>query len=375
MKEPVGIRSIAVSFPSEVRTNDYWRENYPELVEKAEQKSLAKAFTTIESDDEGLQIWSEEMKPYLSDPFRGTVERRVLGPGESSLTLENDAACKALKAAKLSVDEVDLMLVSSMFPEHIEQGNAAFLAATLGFRGAAWNIDSMCASPLIALQTACALIRSGEYHNVLVVTSCTYSRFFDENDTLSFFAGDGAGAFVVSALKSGQGIQGVKIVNTSDTCGIFSNEIATDKQGNNRMLIRANKNAGQKIPDLTLKYINECCQGALAAASATIETIDFFVCYAATAWYSSLCTRVLNIDPKRTIDLYPQYGNISAASIIAHLYHAAQAGKIYENDLILVYNHGFVGSAAAMVVRWGDVALGPTSSTSARLIKTAVGAM
>jgi acyl carrier protein len=40
------------------------------------------------------------------------------------------------------------------------------------------------------------------------------------------------------------------------------------------------------------------------------------------------------------------------------LYHAAQAGKIRENDLVLVYTNGAAATAAATVMRWGDVALG-----------------
>ncbi|MFB2921271.1 3-oxoacyl-ACP synthase III family protein [Aerosakkonema funiforme] len=367
MKESVGIRSISVSFPSDVRTNDYWREKYPELVEKAEQKSFARAFIPVESSDKALQIWTEEMTPYLSDPFRGTVERRVLGPSESSLTLEYDAACKALEAVNLSSNEVDLMIVTSMFPEHIEQGNAAFLAGKLGLRGAAWNINSMCASPLVALQNACALIRSGEYANVLVVTSCTHCKNFDETDTLSFLGGEGACAFVVSPLKPNQGILSTKVVNTSETCGVFFNELAKDANGNPRMFIRAGKDSGKKIPHLTLKYLHECCQGALAAANVSIDQIDFFVCYTATAWYANFCARELGIDPERTIDLYPQYGVISVVSVFANLYHAALAGKIRENDLVLVYNHGFVASSAAMVMRWGNVALGPAPAPSLRL--------
>lgn len=36
--KPVGIRAIAVSFPSIIRTNDYYRQHHPELVAKAEEK-------------------------------------------------------------------------------------------------------------------------------------------------------------------------------------------------------------------------------------------------------------------------------------------------------------------------------------------------
>lgn len=354
--KPVGIRSLAVSFPSVVRTNDYWREKYPDVVKRAEEKSLAKAFSPVESSgDVGIDIWNEEMMPYMSDPFRGMIERRVLGPGESSLTLEYEAAQKALDAAKLRPEEVDLAIVSSMFPEYPEMGNAAFLAGQLGLRGAAWNLNSMCAGALVALQTASGLVRAGEYRNVLVVVSCTYSRFSDESDTLSFLFGDGAGAFVVGEVEDSQGILGTKVINTADTCGVFFNELTIDERGRPRVFIRLNKQAANQVPSLTLKYVRACCQEALEAANVTINQINFFVCYTATAWYARFCARVLGIDPERTIDLFPQYGIISTASVVLNLYYAIRLEKIRPNDLVLLYSHGFASSSTAIVMRWGDV--------------------
>lgn len=372
MYQPVGIRSLAVSFPSVIRTNNYFREKYPELVETAEQKSLAKAFSRPESNNSEIDLWTQEMLPYLSDPFRGTVERRILGSGESSLTLEYEAACKALDAAKLEAKNVDLAIVCSMFPAHTELGNAAFLAGQLGLQGAAWNLDSMCASAMVALQTACALIRSGDYRNVLVVVSCTYSRFWDEQDTLSFWVGDGAGAFVVSSLEANQGVLASKVINTHESCGAFFTELTSDENHKPRMLIRASKNAGKMMQQLFLKYFHECCFGVLAEANLTLDQIDFFIFYTATAWYANFCVRELGIAPERTIDIYPQYGNISVVSTVASLYHAAQLNKIKPDDLVLVYTHGFVASATAVVMRWGNVALGPVPTPSNALIKTPV---
>jgi 3-oxoacyl-[acyl-carrier-protein] synthase-3 len=49
---------------------------------------------------------------------------------------------------------------------------------------------------------------------------------------------------------------------------------------------------------------------------------------------------------------------------IANLYHAAQSGKIHENDLVLVYTIGSASTAAATVIRWGEVAVGPVPSLS-----------
>jgi len=291
MHHSVGIRSLAVSFPSIRRTNHYYREKYPQLIKEAEQKSLAKLFSPSKS---GISnAFDREMLPYLSDPFRGTVERRVLDPRETSLELEYRAARDALDAARLGADEVDLMLVASTLPEQIMPGNAVFLADQLGLGGAAWNLESTGANTLVALQNACALIRAEEYRKVLVVISTTYSRLTDSDDTLSWFTGDGAGAFVVSSLKPTQGTLGTKIVHTAKTCGAFYSELTKDQNGNPRMFLRVGKNASKIISDTSTEFLHTCCKGAAAAANVTLDQIDFFAFNTPTAWYSRFCIHAL----------------------------------------------------------------------------------
>ncbi|MGJ5629805.1 3-oxoacyl-ACP synthase III family protein [Nostoc sp. CALU 1950] len=353
---PVGIRSLALSLPSIRRTNDYYIEKYPEMFAQAEQKSFAKLFSLAGSAPSNE--FDLEMMPYLSDPFRGAVERRVLGTDESSLTLEEQAARDALKAANLSPNEVELMIVASVWPEQIGFGNAAFLARKLGLQGAAWNVDAACGVTPVALQTACALVRSGEYKNVLVVISCTYSRFFDENDTLSWCISDGAGAFVVGSLEPKQGVLGTKTIDTSILCDTLFSKITEDERGNLLVRMQIDKSANKLFRETSVDLLRTCCQGAVAAADVTLNQIDFFLFHTTSAWFASFCTRVLGIEAERTINLYPQYANIGPVITVANMYHAAQLGKISENNLVLIYGFGAAGAASASVMRWGKVALG-----------------
>lgn len=351
----VGVSSLALSFPSIKLTKDYYRENYPDLLASVEQKNLAKLFSPCSFTP--TNEYELEMIPYLEDPFRGTVERWVLGPGESSLTLEYRAAMDALNAAKLACDDIDILLVASFLPEQIGFGNAAFLARQLGMRCAAWNVDATCASTPVALETACALVQSGRYRRALVVISCTYSRFFDQDDTLSWFFSDGAGAFVVSALKPTQGLLGSKTINTSVLCDQFPFKLTLDEQGNQHLRMQVLKGTNKMIGETAVELLRTCCSGAIAAANVTLEQIDFFIFNTPTAWFAKFCIRVLGIDPQRTINIYPFYANIGPTLSLASLYHAAQLGKIRENHLVLIYGFGAASSASASVMRWGDVTL------------------
>lgn len=357
MNDSIGIRSLAVSFGSIIRTNEYWLQKFPELIQQQKPRRVRLSVSSGTSSQNVLDIWSQAVAPYLSDPFRGNVERRVLNTNESSLTLEYQAAQDALNAAQLSPQEVDLMIVASLFPEQVGHGNAVYLAQELGLQCPAWNLESTCSSALVALQNAHALIQTGAYCNALVVVSHTGSQTVDEADSLCWSMGDGAGAFVVDRLKSHQGILASKIVSTAATCGAYVHELITNSQGQPQIRTRTGENVST-LAETSVDFVRTCCEGAAAAAGVTLADIDFFAFNTPTAWYTNVCLQALGISAAKTINLYPQYANIGPVMAIANLYHAASEGKISENSLVLVYTKGASATAAATIMRWGNVSLG-----------------
>ncbi|PPS41249.1 3-oxoacyl-[acyl-carrier-protein] synthase III C-terminal domain-containing protein [Chroococcidiopsis sp. TS-821] len=356
----VGIRSLAISFPQTTRTNDYWLAKFPQLGNQTQRQARLPQLTSSEN---GLDIWLQEVAPYLSDPFRGSVGRRVLASNESSLTLECRAAQAALSSAQLTADEVDLAIVASLFPDTVGPGLAALLARELGLRCPAWNLESTCASALIALQTAQAFIQTGVYHRVLIVVSHIGSRCVNDEDTLSWSMGDGAGAFIVGSVKPNQGILSTKIVSTSTTYGAYVHELVVDAQGKPRIQTRTGENASS-LAETAVDCIRHCCQEAVKAAGVSLDQISVFAVNTPTAWYASVCAKALGIDPQRVMNLYPLYANIGPVYSVANLYHAVTTGKLGKDDLVLVYANGAGATAAATVMRWGDVAISSTDDSS-----------
>jgi 3-oxoacyl-[acyl-carrier-protein] synthase-3 len=359
MKTSAGIRSLAVSFPRTERTPQFWRSRYPELVATAEQQSLAKVWASAEKGEPSKHAFDAEMERFLGDPFRGTARRRVLAPGETALSLELRAAKDAMAAAGVGPDDIDLMIVHSFLPDQIGVGNSAFLSGALGLRGAAWNLETACTSSVVAFQTACALVSAGQYKNVLCVVSCTYSRAADEADTISWFLGDGAAAFLVSAAPEGQGLLGAKIVNTAVTCGTFYYDLVNDPAKGPVVRMLATPKTGKVLRDTAEPFLIECCEGALKTAGVTKGDIDYFIFNTPTAWFADFCARALSIDRARIENTHDLYANIGPVLTPANLFHAARGGRIKPGDLVLMYAIGSVSSAGAAVMRWGDAALGP----------------
>ncbi len=367
--QSVGIRALSVSFPQTIRPNEYWLQKFPELFAQAaprqrERQIRSQTPLTLPLDTvgnlNGIDLWLQEVNPYLGDPFRGTVQRCVVTESESSLLLECQAAQAAMKAANLTVDQIDLAIVASLFPDVVGTGLAAHLAQKLGLNCPAWNLESTCASALVALHTSQAFLQTGNYQHILIVVSHIGSQAVNEADTLSWSMGDGAGAFIVGKTKPDQGILSTKIMPTTATCGAYIHELVIDDQGCPRIQTSTGENVSS-LATTAVDQVRQCCLEAVQEARVSLDRINYFAFNTPTAWYASVCAKALGIDPERVINLYPTYANIGPVFPIANLYHASATGKIRENDLVLVYANGAGATAAAMVIRWGDVAIAASS--------------
>ena len=369
MRQSVGMKSLAISVPDLVRTNDFWYEKYPEIVAEAEKRIW---FWKKPADwlEGGSEAFNRAMEPYLGDPFRGARQRRRLEPNGTSLELEADASRQALAAAGLEPKDIGLLICTSFLPDVHGIGGAAFLARELDLEGAAWNLETACSSGLVAFQTSCSLIQTGQYRHALVVTACTYSKGNEDHDPVSWAIGDAATAVVVGPVDEGCGYLGGKTVHSADTCGAVCHTVEVSQERGPWLRLRPQKAAAKLLRETSEPHLLECCHGALENAGKCVEDVDFLVVNTPLAWYPDFAARALGIDRKRTINCFPFYSNIGPALLGTNLFHAAAWGKIRPGDLVLLYTVGSVSSCSAAVVRWGDVALGPEpAGTSEELLE------
>jgi len=353
MNASIGIRSLSLTFPDTIRTNDYWRENFPHLLPKARKRQRNVATLAEEDTD----IWSQAVAPYLGDPFRGARERRILQPEESGLTLECRAAKEAIALAGLTTEAIDLALVAALFPDRPGPGHAAYLARAIGLHCPAWQLESTCASALVALETARTFSESGRYEQILIVVSHCGSNATDNTDSLSWSLGDGAGAFVVSPVRGEEGILGIAIAPTTETCDAYRYELADNGKGKTQTLARTGENA-IALAETAADAARSCCQKAAEAAGVSLADIDFFAFNTPTAWYADVCARALGIEGDRALNLYPRYGNIGPVFPLANLERAARTGKLKKGDRVLLYANGAAATAATAILRWGETVLG-----------------
>jgi 3-oxoacyl-[acyl-carrier-protein] synthase-3 len=135
----------------------------------------------------------------------GMKERRLARSDEYTSDMGYEAAVKAIEAAKISPEEVDLILVATLTPDYVFPSTACLLQARLkAVNAAAIDVQAACTGYIYALSQAKAYIESGLYKNVLIVASEKLSsiiNYKDRNTCVLF--GDGASACVVSGRGDG----------------------------------------------------------------------------------------------------------------------------------------------------------------------------
>lgn len=352
----VGIKSVAYHVPAQIRRNGYWIERHPQMVTNAEQHSLAKVWNRREAAEPNR--FDRVMAPYLSDPFRGAVERRILAEHETGLSMEVAAARETLAAAGWTAADVDLVLVSSFLPDQFGPGNAAYLIAELGMRCPGINLESACSSTLVSLNTAVGLIQAGHYRNALVVASCSYSRMAPEHDSMSWFLGDGAGAILLDAIPDGRGWVAQHTVHTASTCGTFRLDLVVDPERGPVPRMAASKDTATLINESGEPTMRAACFGALERAGIGIADIGCLVVNTPTAWYADFACDVLGIERRRAVSTFERFANTGTALLPVNLHESARTGMLGDGDWVLLYSVGSVSTAVATVMRWTDVALG-----------------
>jgi 3-oxoacyl-[acyl-carrier-protein] synthase-3 len=97
-----------------------------------------------------------------------------------------------------------------------------------------------------------------------------------------------------------------------------------------------------------------------------VGDVDFWVFNTPNAWYADFCAAVLGVEEGRYHSVYARYANIGAALMPATLYHAIHDGKVRPGQVVGLYSVGSTSTAASVVMRVGEIALGPYPERPAR---------
>jgi len=126
----------------------------------------------------------------------GVHRRRHADPDVAASDLGALACRAAVDDAGISLDQVDLVIMNTITPDHADPGGAFFLQAKLGLSGiGVLDIRQQCAGLIYGVSVADHFIRAGTYRYVLVCCSELLSRRIDgsyDGRNIAILLGDGA---------------------------------------------------------------------------------------------------------------------------------------------------------------------------------------
>ncbi|QYE33669.1 ketoacyl-ACP synthase III [Polymorphobacter sp. PAMC 29334] len=285
----------------------------------------------------------------------GIRQRHIAADGELTSDLGAAAARRALAAAGLTADDVDLIVVATATPDQTFPSCATVIQHKLGMvRGVAFDVAAVCSGFLYALSVADAMLVTGAANTALVIGAETFSRLLDWSDrgTCVLF-GDGAGAVVLRAENA---------PGTSADRGILASKLHSDGRYNDLLYVDGGPGSTGTVGKLRMKgrevfrhavtNLASVMTETLAAAGLAATDVAWVVPHQANLRILEGTAKKLGLPIERVIVTVDGHANTSAASVPLALDAAVRDGRIKRGDLLILeaMGGGFTWGAAA--VRW-----------------------
>ena len=276
----------------------------------------------------------------------GMKKRRIASPDVCTSDLAVEACKQALKNANLLPKDIDLLILATSSPDVPLSSTAGIIQDKLGCVDcAAFDINAVCAGWVHALDIGSRFVGTSGYENVLVVGSEIYSRILNWKDRATcVLFGDGAGAAVLSKVKSGNGILGSWLM--SDGSG--SSVIEIPSGGVRTPFNSDNFEEGQQyfhmdgraVWDFAIEAFPQAVTNALSKVGKTIDEVDLIIPHQANINIIKKGMEKLGLDMEKTFTNLHKYGNTAGASVPIAMHEAMDKGLIKEGSLVVTAAFG-----------------------------------
>lgn len=279
----------------------------------------------------------------------GIRERRIAASDETVSTMGFEAAQKAIEAANINPQEIDLILVATTSNSHAYPSAACQIQGMLEIDDAiAFDLAAACTGFVYALGVADQFIRTGKVKKALVIGSDLNSRKLDETDrsTVVLF-GDGAGAVILEASEQ-EGIISTHLHASADKNGALllpQPERGVAKSGYIEM-------QGNETFKLAVRELSNVVEETLAANNLDKKDIDWLVPHQANLRIIAATAKKLDMDMSQVVVTLDRYANNSAATVPVALDEAVRDGRIQRGQLLLLEAFGGGWTWGSALVRF-----------------------
>lgn len=287
----------------------------------------------------------------------GIRTRRLAGPEVATSDLALPAAQQALERAGIDADQLDLILVGTVTPDHAFPSTACVLQERLGAHCAAMDISAACTGFLYGLATAEALIRAGSARYVLVVGAEVLSKILNWQDrTTAVLLGDGAGAAVLGPAPEGYGVLSTYLGADGKGGPLVRMPAGGSRQPTTPETLASGLNTfqqnGREVYRFATQIMGDAAEEALARAGLEPSAVTLLVPHQANYRIIESAARRFGFPMERVWVNIDRFGNTSAASIPIGLSEAVTAGRLQRGDVVLAVAFGGGLTWGSAVLRW-----------------------
>jgi len=288
----------------------------------------------------------------------GMRERRIAAPDQATSDLCIEAGRRALEDAGVTPEEIGVVVVATVTPDHLVPATSAYVQHALGCVNAGvFDLEAACSGFVTGLSVAHGLIVNGTVDKALVIGGECMSRILDYEDRAScILFGDGAGAAVIGAgAPRGE---------------LLSSFIGADGAGANTMRVMAGGSrrpcdqaaVQEKLHFLDIKG-NEVFKFAVSAFRRLLEKqmrdFDFgpdelglVVPHQVNYRIIESALKKLEVPEERIFMNLEKYGNTSGASVGIALDEAIREGRPQEGKYLSLIAFGAGLTWASALLRW-----------------------
>jgi 3-oxoacyl-[acyl-carrier-protein] synthase III len=311
-----------------------------------------------------LTKWMETTDEWIVERT-GIRERRWVeeGKGIGASDLGVEATKRALEAAELSLDQIDMVVFATLSPDHNFPGAGVFLQRKLGLKPMPiLDIRQQCTGFVHALSIADQFVKTGAANHVLVVGAEVHSTGIDIStrgrDVAVLFGDAGGAAIVGPARDDKSGILSTHLYAD----GAFAEDLWLEAPAskNHPRLSHEDLEAGRHFPAMKGKSVfkhavtrmPEVVMESLTANGYTLADLGCIIPHQANLRINEFVQKALGLPDSKIHNNIDRYGNTTAATIPLCMDEALRLGKIRRGDLVCLVAFGAGFTWGSALLRW-----------------------
>lgn len=288
----------------------------------------------------------------------GIKERRIADKDVATSDLATHAALRAIEDARISADEIDLIIVSTVTPDMFFPSTACIVQKNIkADNAAAFDISAACTGFIYGISVAKNFLENGQYETILLIgaESLTKITNWEDRSTCVLF-GDGAGSIILRRMETQSNILSVYLASDGKYGDILkipaggSRMPASTKTINDKM--HCIQMDGNLVFKLAVQRMYEAARKAMELCGKTCADISLAIPHQANLRIIQALAKKLKIPMEKVFLNVHKYGNVSSATTAIGLDEAHKSDRIKEGDIIelVAFGSGLTWGAAA--IKW-----------------------